>query len=333
MRIRWRGLELPTKVELDKNVSTDVYGRVYIEPFERGFGTTIGNSLRRVLLSSLEGSAVTCFRLKGADHEYSSLPGVREDVTDIVLNVKSLVVRLDGEGPATLKIDVNKAGVVCAGDIQCDASVEIINKDHVIATLTDDVEFSMEMTVQKGRGYEPVVEREIPAGRELGFIDVDAIYSPVIRVRYNTEQTRVGQKINYDRLVMEIWTDGTIDPEMALVESAKILRKHLVPFVSYFDLGRDVAEVPEEPEEQADDVVVDDKLQQKLDMPITDLKLSVRANNSLEMAGIGTVGQLVAMNESELLSLRNFGKTTMREVKRKLADLGLTIGSAPEPEE
>jgi len=326
MRIRWRGLELPTKVELDEEVSTDRYGRLYIEPFERGFGTTVGNSLRRILLSSLEGSAVNAIKIKGADHEFASLPGVMEDVTDLVLNVKSLVVKLEGDEPKTMQIEAKKAGVITAADIQADPAITIINKEQVIATLTDDVEFSMELRVSKGRGYVPAGEDEEAAEREHGVIPVDAIFSPVIRVRYKTEETRVGQRINYDRLIMEIWTDGTVGPEMALVESAKILRKHLSPFVSYFELGEELtSKIAELAEEGVSDV--DEEIQRKLNLPISELELSVRAGNCLEMAKIETVGQLAQMNETELLALRSFGKTSLREVKRKLADLGIVMQS------
>ncbi len=240
MRIRWRGLELPTRVQLDNDVSNETYGRIYIEPFERGFGITIGNSLRRILLSSLEGSAVTLIKLAGANHEFTSIPGVMEDVSDIVLNIKSLVVRQDSDEPKTMKIEKRGVGIVTAGDIQADPAITVINPNHKIATLTDDVTFSLEMTVEKGRGYVPASE-EAKKDDPLA-IPVDAIFSPVVRVRYKTEETRVGQSINYDRLVMEVWTDGTISPEMALVESGKILRKHLGVFVSYFETGKNVAE-------------------------------------------------------------------------------------------
>ena len=230
MRVTWRGLELPTSVMQDKTVSSDKYGRFSIEPFERGFGTTIGNSLRRILLSSLEGSAVTNIKLKGVNHEFSSIKGVMEDVTNIVLNVKSLVVRLNADGPKTMKVSAKKAGVVTAADIVADPAIEIIDKSIVLATLTENVDFEIEMIVENGRGYVPAAEREASSDRfeqEIGRITVDAPYSPVIRVRYSTEDTRVGQKTNYDRLIMEIWTNGTITPEMALVEAAKILRKHI----------------------------------------------------------------------------------------------------------
>ena len=329
MRIRWRGLELPNKVQLDKEVSTDSYGRLNIEPFERGFGTTVGNSLRRILLSSLEGSAVSSIKIKGADHEFASLPGVVEDVTNIILNIKSLVVKLDSDKHSkTMRVRATKAGVVTAGDIEADAEITIVDKDHVIATLTEDVEFEMEMVVNKGRGYVPASEDEKAVEIEHGVIPIDAIYSPVVRVRYKTEETRVGQRINYDRLVMEVWTDGTIGPEMALVESAKILRKHLSPFVNYFELGKETAGVIPEPEDEDEDEAVDEEIEQKLATPVSELDFSVRAGNCLEMAKIETVGQLASLDEAELLALRSFGKTSLREVRRKLADMGIELGSA-----
>jgi DNA-directed RNA polymerase subunit alpha len=227
MRVTWRGLELPTRVERDTLLSSDKYGRFFIEPFERGFGTTIGNSLRRILLSSLEGSAVTSIKIAGVDHEFSSINGVMEDVTDIVLNVKSLVIRLNERGPKTMTVSANKVGEVTAGDIIADPAIEVRNKDLVLATLTEKINFEMEMVVENGRGYVPASERIAAADRfdqEIGRIILDAVYSPVTRVRYMTEDTRVGQKTNYDKLILEIWTNGTITPEMALVEAAKILQ-------------------------------------------------------------------------------------------------------------
>jgi len=329
MRMRWRGLELPTKVENDRDISTETYGLLRIEPFERGFGITVGNSLRRILLSSLEGSAVTSIKIAGASHEFMSLPGVMEDITDIVLNVKSLVVNLDSDVPKTMKVSVNKAGVITAADIEADAAITIINEDSVLATLTEDVEFTMEMEVKRGRGYVPATENSDEDEQELGIIPVDSIFSPVTRVRYKTEETRVGQRINYDRLIMEIWTDGTVSPEMALVESAKILRKHLGPFIQYFDLGEDLADTQndlDEGDEEMDGSGLDKQLLEKLKMSLQDLDLSVRASNCLEVAEIETVGKLVSFKESELLGLRSFGKTSLREIKRKLADVGLSLG-------
>lgn len=327
MRVTWRGLELPTRVESDTTVATDRYGRFVIEPFERGFGTTIGNSLRRVLLSSLEGSAVTSIKIAGVAHEFSSINGVTEDVTDIVLNVKSLIIRLNGDGPKIMKVSANKAGVVTAADIVADAAIEIVNKDAVLATLTKAVKFEMEMVVEKGRGYMPASERVAEADRfdqEIGRIMVDAVYSPVTRVRYATEDTRVGQRTNYDRLILEIWTNGTVTPEMALVEAAKILRKHINPFIQYFEIGEETITehvVEEEAEEK-----VDGELIAKLNTPVQELELSVRASNCLESAKVETVGQLVKMTEADLLKIRSLGKTSLREIKRKLADIGLSLG-------
>jgi len=337
MRIRWRGLELPSRVVRDQQVSTETYGKFSAEPFERGFGTTVGNSLRRILLSSLEGAAVTHIRLRGADHEFTSIPGVMEDVTDIILNIKSLVVKLDADDTREVKISAKKAGQITAGMIEGDPSVSVVNKDHVIATLTEDVPFEMTLTVGKGRGYTTAAEHLAEEGdeHELGVIAVDSIYSPVTRVRYATEDARVGQKVDYDRLVLEIWTNGTISPEMALVEASKILRKHLNPFVQYFELGTDTASDDAiNALRDASKATMDPELEQKLSMTIQELDLSVRANNCLESAKIGTVRDLVRKTDSDLLKVRSFGKTSLREVKRKLADLGLSLGmdlDSPQP--
>jgi DNA-directed RNA polymerase subunit alpha len=328
MRVTWRGLELPTRVERDTKVSSDKYGRFYVEPFERGFGTTVGNSLRRVLLSSLEGSSVTSVKIKGVDHEFSSMKGVLEDTTDIILNIKGLVVRLDGEGPKVMTVKANKIGPVTAGSIEADPSIEIINKDTVLATLTENTEFEMEMTVENGRGYVPAAERMAAIDRfdqEVGHIQVDAVYSPVLRVRYITENTRVGQKTNYDKLILEIWTDGTVSPEMALVESAKILRKHINPFVQFSEVGQ-TSVVGPVIEETVEEAPVNEELANKLNTPIQELELSVRASNCLESVEIETVGQLVILSEAELLKIRSFGKTSLREIRRKLADIGLAVG-------
>jgi len=329
MRVTWRGLELPTRVERDTMVSSDKYGRFYIEPFERGFGTTIGNSLRRILLSSLEGSAVTSIKIAGVDHEFSSISGVMEDVTDIVLNVKSLVIRLHDDGPKTMTLSANTVGPVTAAAIVADPAIEVINKDLVLATLTEKVKFEMEMLVENGRGYIPASERIAAADRfdqEIGRIILDAVYSPVTRVRYVTEDTRVGQRTNYDRLILEIWTNGTIMPEMALVEAAKILRKHVNPFVQYFKLGEETVAGSQVAEAEPEEQPVDEEQVQRLSMPIQELELSVRASNCLESAKVETVGQLVEKTEADLLKIRSFGKTSLREIKRKLADIGLSLG-------
>jgi DNA-directed RNA polymerase subunit alpha len=328
MRVTWRGLELPTRVERDTSVSTDKYSRFFIEPFERGFGTTIGNSLRRVLLSSLEGSAVTSIKIANVDHEFTSIQGVMEDTTDIVLNVKNLVVRLQDGGPKTMTVSAQKAGVITAADIVADPAIEVVNKDFVLATLTEDINFEMEMVVENGRGYLPASERIAAADRfdqEIGRILLDAVFSPVTRVRYTTEDTRVGQRTNYDKLILEIWTNGTTTPEMALVEAAKILRKHINPFVQYFEVGEETV-AAEIAEQELEEETIDEELAEKLKIPIQELELSVRASNCLESEKVETVGQLVKMTDADLLKIRSFGKTSLREIKRKLADIGLSLG-------
>ncbi|MEO1237202.1 MAG: DNA-directed RNA polymerase subunit alpha [Planctomycetota bacterium] len=322
MRIRWRGLELPHRVSLDADTASDTYGKFTVEPFERGFGTTVGNSLRRILLSSLEGAAVTGVKIKGAPHEFTSLEGVQEDVTDIILSVKNMIVSSESDEPKTMRLQAEGPGEVTCDLIEADTSITIHNPDQVLATLTKQVDFDMEFIVEKGRGYVPASEQyDANEDQEVGLIPVDATYSPVTRVRYKVEDTRVGQKTNYDKLTLEVWTNGTVSPEMAVVEAAKILRKHLNPFVQYFELGSDVAS-----ESAAAAARVDEELIRKLQMSLNELDLSVRANNCLESAKVTSVADLVSREESELLKVRSFGKTSLREVKRKLADLGLELG-------
>ncbi|TWT73681.1 DNA-directed RNA polymerase subunit alpha [Posidoniimonas polymericola] len=327
MHIRWRGLELPSMVSCDQETLSATYGKFYAEPFERGFGATVGNGLRRVLLSSLEGSAVTQIKIHNAQHEFTTITGVLEDVTDIVLNIKSLVVKNHSETTRVLRVERNEAGVITAGDIETDDSVEVLNKDHVLATLTDDVPFVMEMVVENGRGYVPSTEHSQNI-QEIGIIPIDAIFSPVARVRFAVDETRVGQKTNYDKLTLEIWTDGSVNPEMAMVEAAKILRKHLNPFVQYSELGPQVRSparaAPAAPG-------VDPAMEQKLSMPISELNLSVRASNCLESEHIMTVRDLVSRSEDALLEVRNFGETTLTEVQEKLSELGLHLGMRVPP--
>src|SRR5271166_1570097 len=324
MRIRWRGLELPNRVVSDRSTLSDTYGKFTAEPFERGFGVTVGNSLRRILLSSLEGSAVTRVKIQGVQHEISTIPGVVEDVTDIILNVKSLVVKNSSEEQRIIRIDRHERGVVKASDIITDDAVQIINPEHILATLTDDVPFVLEMTVENGRGYRTADEN---AGkeREIGIIPVDSSFSPVVRVKYEIEDTRVGQRTNYDKLVMEIWTNGTVSPQMALVEGAKILRKHLNPFIQYAEPGPEIG-IDAEPAVVVTSDVQDAELERKLNLSLAELELSVRATNCLESEGITTVRDLVIRNDEELLEVRNFGETTLKEVKIKLAERGLALG-------
>ena len=325
MRIRWRGFELPNRVVCDEATKTDKYAKFMIEPFERGFGTTIGNSLRRVLLSSLEGAAITTVKFASVLHEFSTIEGVLEDVADIILNLKQLRVNIQGERPTVLRIDARKKGPVTGADVLCDAGVEVANKDLHIATLTKAVGFVLEMTAEKGRGYRTAEENE-RENLEVGRIPVDSVFSPVVRVRYRTEDTRVGQRTNYDRLVLEIWTDATLTPDMALVESAKILRKHLNPFVQQFELGAELRE-PEAAGSLAPiRPVMPEDLSAKLALPISELELSVRSSHCLDGETIRTVGDLVSYTEESLMQVRNFGRTSLEEVRRKLGELGLTLG-------
>jgi DNA-directed RNA polymerase subunit alpha len=325
MRIRWRSLELPSKVICEKQTLTRHYGKFIAEPFERGFGNSVGNSLRRVLLSSLEGSAVTRMKLKGALHEFTSLPGVVEDVTEIALNVKSLVVKSMDEKPHVIRVDKNTAGPVTGADVITDEALDVVNKDHLIATLTEDVEFELEMVVENGRGYLPAAEqlnnvRDV--NDEIGFVPLDASFSPVTRVQYDVEETRVGQKTNYDKLTIQIWTDGSVHPEFAMVEAAKILRKHLNPFIQYDRLGSQVYSRAKTIGTSG----LDPALEAKLSMTLADLNLSVRAMNCLETEDINTVRDLVQRTEDSLLEVRNFGETTLNEVREKLTGIGLRLG-------
>ncbi|MDR0336935.1 MAG: DNA-directed RNA polymerase subunit alpha [Planctomycetaceae bacterium] len=332
MRIRWRGLELPSKVTCDPDSLTETYGKFIAEPFERGFGHTVGNSLRRVLLSSLEGSAVTRIKIKNALHEFMSLKGVYEDVTEIVLNVKALVVKSYDDKPKVLRISKKVKGPVTSDDIQRDDTVDVISKGHHIATLTDDVPFEMEMVVENSRGYLPAAEQlahsRDKGGDDIGFIPLDAAFSPVVRVQYNVEETRVGQKTNYDRLTIQIWTDGSISPELAIVEGAKIFRKHLNPFLQYDRLEMGVfAKV-----KTIGAMGIDPGLEEKLKMPLSQLDLSVRAVNCLESEKINFIRDLVVRTEESLLDMRNFGETTLTEVKEKLRKFDLQLGMRIPPQ-
>ncbi|MBI2920373.1 MAG: DNA-directed RNA polymerase subunit alpha [Planctomycetes bacterium] len=325
MRVRWKDFELPTRVVVEEKTLTNTFGTFIAEPFERGYGITIGNSLRRVLLSSIEGAAVTSVKIKGVSHEFSTIKGVVEDVTDIILSIKKLVVRLETEGPRTLRIEKHEKGEVKGSDIAPDPQVTVVNPDLHIATLTEDVDFVVELEVKKGRAYVTADENE-KEDRELGVISVDSIYSPVRRVKYRVENTRVGKLTNYDKLVLDIWTNGTVSPELALVEASKILRKHLNPFVQYFELGRELQMNERKEEEARKREKYMEELKQKLQMSVSELDLSVRASNCLTSENIQTIGELVVRGEAELLKVRNFGKTSLKEVKKKLADMGLSLG-------
>ena len=326
MRVRWREFELPNRVECEGSSKTEEFGRFIIEPFERGFGATIGNSLRRVLLSSIEGSAVVQAKIEGVDHEFSSKPGVFEDITHVILNMKQILVHLKSGEESELYIKKSGKGDITAGDIEHDETVEIVSPERKIATITDDIEFNAILKVRRGRGYQTAAENS-GGESEIGTIWMDSTFSPIVRCRYKVENTRVGQLTNYDRLVLDIWTNGTITPEHALVEGAKILRKHLNPLVKYFELGSEVLqpripEVAQVPEE-------DESLKEVLDRPISYLELSVRASNCLESENISTIRDLCRYTEDEVLKIRNFGNTSLDELKEKLSALNIQLGMLP----
>lgn len=326
LRVRWKDFELPTRVTIEEASLTRTYGKFIVEPFEQGFGVTIGNSLRRILYSSIEGTAVIAVKIKNVPHPFTTIDGVLEDVLDITLNFKQLVVRLhDDLDQKSLRLKVNQKGEVRAEHISPEVGVEIVNPELKICTLQDDIDLDVEILVRRGRRYltSEEVSREIS---ESGFIPLDANFSPVQRVKYSVEATRVGRRTNYDRLVLEIWTNGAVTPEGALAESAKIFRKHLNPFVQFFELGREL-QVSEKREEE---IRMREKrienLRTKLAMSVSELDLGVRAHNCLTGEKIETVGDLVTKTESDLLKLKNFGKTSLKEVKKKLAEQGLSLG-------
>ncbi|MDR3077645.1 MAG: DNA-directed RNA polymerase subunit alpha [Planctomycetota bacterium] len=332
MRIRWKGFELPTRVVMDTESATDIYGKFTVEPFERGFGVTIGNSLRRVLLSSLEGVAPVSLRLEGALHEFSAMPGIVEDVIDIALNVKEMLVSYEGDATETLRVEKSGPGPVLAGDFMAPAGVSIVNKSLHIATLSGaNTVFKAEVEFRKGRGYVRSEDFPWKAQDAIGVIPLDASFSPVRRSRWRVVETRVSKVTDYDRLILEIWTDGTIRPEQALIEASTILRKHLNPFVKYYELGGDsssaAAAAAVEAKPGAERTLRDsDVLSEKLDQPVSVLEPSVRAANCLATEGINSIRDLVSRNEQDMLHVRNFGKTSLKEIKQKLIELGLSFG-------
>jgi DNA-directed RNA polymerase subunit alpha len=326
VRIRWRNFELPSRVVADRDSLNDEYGRFIVEPFERGFGNTIGNGLRRVLLSSILGSAITAVRIEGANHEFDSLEGVYEDVTDIILNLKRLRIQYEGANPITCRIKKSGKGPVTGADVVCEGGAKVINTDLHIATLALERDLEIELEVKRGRGYVPAEENRDET-QPLGTIPVDSIYSPVHRVRYSVEATRVGKFTNYDRLVLEVWTDGTIAPQVALTEAAKIYRKHLNPFVLFEPSSSDSPVVGDPASSELHHKNrANEELTKILERPIGELELSVRARNCLDSANLKTVRDLVIMSEPEIIKLKNLGKTSLTEIKSKLAELDLSLG-------
>ncbi|MCG3204234.1 MAG: DNA-directed RNA polymerase subunit alpha [Elusimicrobia bacterium] len=313
-----QGLVLPQRLEIDNTTLTDRYGRFVAEPFEKGYGHTIGNSLRRILLSSLEGAAVTAVRIKGAHHEFTALKGVREDVIHIILNLKKLRVKLYSAGPETLHLKIRRQGEILAKDIQPNNQVEILTPDLVIANIDDGVELDLEMEISKGRGYIPA-DRLKREGQPLGTIPVDALFSPVSKVHYEVENARVGQMTDYDKLIVEIWTDGSVTPGDALAYSAKILKDSLTTFITFDEQEVAPVQAQVRTEETA-------KIEEMLTQPVEIIELSVRASNCLKVAKIKTIGELVSKTEDELLAYKNFGKKSLDEIRDRLKEMGLSLG-------
>lgn len=318
MGVKWRDFQMPKRLDCDESSYTNVYGKFVAEPFERGYGVTLGNSLRRILLSSIEGSAVTSIKINGVQHEFSTIPGVQEAVTEIVLNVKGLIVRSHSKTPKTIYIKTDRKGEIKAKDIISDEMVEVLNGDHHIVTLTQDIPFDMELEVSRGRGYVPADQNK-KEGAPVGSIAVDSIFTPITNVSFHVENTRVGQRTDYDRLILDITTNGAINAKEALLYAANILQRHLDVFVSY-------GQLPEEEEELEEISAEEEALYAKLRLPISELELSVRSSNCLKDANIKTIADLVRRPESELLNFRNFGKKSLTEINDILKAMGLGLG-------
>ncbi|QQE78505.1 DNA-directed RNA polymerase subunit alpha [Alicyclobacillus sp. SO9] len=295
--------------------TNETYGKFVVEPLERGYGTTLGNSLRRILLSSIPGAAVKSVKIEGVLHEFSTIPGVVEDTTELVLNLKRLSLKIHSDEEKVLVIDAENSGEVTAADIRADSDVDIMNPELHIATLTEGARFYVEMHSGRGRGYVSA-DRNKPDEQEIGVIPIDSIYSPITRVNYKVENTRVGQVTDYDKLTLEVWTDGSITPDEAVSLSAKILTEHLSLFVGLTDQGNETDIMIEKEDTAAD---------RTLEMPIEELDLSVRSYNCLKRAGINTVGELSSRSEDEMMKVRNLGRKSLEEVVEKLGGLGLTL--------
>ena len=315
---------MPKRLQKDEATATETYAKFVADPFETGYGQTIGNSLRRVLLSSLEGAAVTSLKVDGAMHEFATIDGVVEDVTDIVLNLKKVKFKAHSRDEQVLMLTVNKEGAVTAADIQTNQNIELVNPSQHICTLDKKKKIEMELTVKVGRGFCPSDENKKP-GQAIGVVAIDSIFSPVTRVRYNVEAARVGNRTDYDRLVLEIWTDGRITPDDALTQASAILAHHLDVFVGY---DKNAVEFEEAADKQDDEKA---KLKKLLNMSVNEIELSVRAANCLNNANITTVGQLALKSEQEMLKYRNFGKKSLNEIKDKLVSLNLSLGMNFEP--
>lgn len=317
MGVKWRDFQMPKRLDCDETSYTETYGKFIAEPFEKGYGVTLGNSLRRILLSSIEGSAVTSVKIDGAKHEYSTLPGIIESVSEIILNLKKLVVRSHSKVSKSIYIKAEKKGEIKAADIICDETVEVLNPDLHIATLSRDTHFYAEMEVSRGRGYVPSDLNK--KDNIVNSIAIDSIFTPITKVTFGVENTRVGQRTDYDRLVVEITTNGGVSPKEAMLYGANILQRHLDVFVSY-------GQLPEEEEEEEEISIEEQALYEKLRLPISELELSVRSANCLKDANIKTISELVRKTESELLTFRNFGKKSLTEINDLLKVMGIHLG-------
>ena len=324
MAIRLGRFELPNRLAKDEASATTTYAKFIAEPFEAGYGHTLGNSLRRVLLNSLEGAAISSVKIEGALHEFTSLPGVVQDVTEIILNLKKVLFKVPNRDTRVLFLSVHKEGDVTAGDIQLETGVEVVNPDQIICTLDKKVKLEAELEIKVGRGYASGDDNKHPE-MAIGVIPIDSLFSPVRKVKYAVEDTRLGQKTDYDKLILEVWTDGRITPDEALLQSSAILRHHLDIFVNF---DKEPIEF-EEPKAQAGSQ--DSALKKLLNMSVNEIELSVRAANCLNNANITTVGQLAMKSEAEMLKYRNFGKKSLNEIKDKLQQLGLSLGMKFEP--
>jgi DNA-directed RNA polymerase subunit alpha len=315
---------MPKRLTKEESTATETYARFVAEPFETGYGYTIGNSIRRVLLSSLEGAAITSIKVDGAMHEFATIDGVVEDVTDIVLNLKKVLLKAHSREPQTLLLSANKEGEVTAADIQLNQNVELVNPGQIICTLDKKKKFEMELEVKVGRGFCPGDENKKP-NQAIGVIAIDSLFSPVTRIRYEVENARVGQRTDYDRLILEIWTDGRITPDDALTQASAILQHHLDVFVGY---DKNAVEFEEVADKQDEENV---RMKKLLTMSVNEIELSVRAANCLNNANITTVGQLAMKTEAEMLKYRNFGKKSLNEIKDKLQQLQLGLGMKFDP--
>ena len=313
----WKGFQRPKRLEFERETLTDRFGRFYAQPFERGFGTTMGNALRRVLLSSIEGAAVTAVKIDGVLHEFSPIPGVVEDATDIILNLKQLPLRMHTDQVKTLYLKVNKAGEVRASDIQTDADVEILEPDAHIATVSGSGSLTMELRVKRGRGYVSA-DKNFDEDLGIGWIPVDSVHSPVRKVHYLVESARVGQNTDYDKLTLEVWTNGAVTSRDAVSLAAKLLRDHTAIFINLEDIGGAESETAGE----AGGAVSNENL----DKSVEELELSVRSYNCLKNANIRTIRELVQKTEGEMLKTKNFGRKSLNEIKEILGGMGLSLG-------